>query len=325
MTWTAIVNTGAGGSSSGTFPVYCSDGNMWWISINGSDGSVTVSSVKTSGVVNNTHISGGANSWSNVTNLATDGTYVYSHFKNNYPRISFYSVAISGYAVGSNGPYSVQFSQVGAVKTGSTVTTTGGNYAFTAPTAYEWNIPGLTPDTAIQYSGSAELGFNIYNGTYVFSNEVGTSTLFRILPSSLASTTYTLPTTTPSVPAQIGYDGSNLYIPASGGGIIVWNIAGASGSTYGSTVCTHCYYSTNFSLVLCSDSSGNTYTMPAGGGVLTNIGNLSTLSGTSQILSGFGDGASGYVWATGYVSYGSQWAFYYTAAAPATTQIVMIT
>ena len=245
-------------------------------------------------------------------NLISDGTNIYGQYVSNYPRTWWYEWTIPGLVYSTPGPVGSIFRLGGYVSLGGSSAIVVGRDNANHPAVQSLTLPS----TSVNYNNfpgyTGTLGYPVYDGTSVWVVLTGTANLFQIDPSTLSATVHTMPTTLSS-PYQIATDGTYVYISADSGGIIVWDIGGASGSVVGSTVTEHCWYSANFGLVFTADtaSGNNIYTMPTGGGSLTNIGNADTITGgTAMTVEGFCDGPTNDLWAS--VSGSAEWNIVYT-------------
>ena len=329
MVWTAfdLISAPQNNTIGWGPPILASDGNIWFMSgLSSGNGVVTLAN--TSGWVTNVNIYNNPAEPTNATGqLVTDGTYVYTNVHTLYPRVWACKAAISGHAVTINFLSGGGSQYEGLVLAGTSFVAVGGNgtgggyYKVTLSTlnlASSGSLTGLTQNA----------GYSVTDGTNLWAVTPGASTLVKLNLSTLVTTTYTLPTAAfgasnnTAQMGQLGYDGSNIYICAASGGIIVWNIAGASGTVYGSTALRSCYYSSNQSTVVAGDNTtGVVYTMPAGGGTITSIGNLATILSRPNVnIKGFCDGGAGVVWVMGNDGTNSVVAYYY----PTTMQFVML-
>lgn len=233
-----------------------------------------------------------------LTNLATDGANIYVAYRDIYPRDWFSSWAIGGgYPFTANLIGSVYDNHGLVVDTVTgTAVVTGGTNSHVTPAAANYFLPA-TALTYATFAGTGELGYAIRAGANVYSVLVGTTDLLELDPTTLALVaTHTLPAAGSGF--QIGWDGTYLYIAAAATGTIVWDVGAGTGVLVGATALENHFYSTNLGLVVTHDGSGNIYSMPAGGGSLTTIGNADTITGTiGQNLSGFCDGFSSDLWA----------------------------
>ena len=331
MTWTGF-NAGRNSVSSPQGPpLLCSDGNVYESYMTGAS-SIPLSYFNTSGFVSSTGMTLPSSQTLNESSaLCTDGTYIYCRTRTLYPQNWVQQLSVSGH-VSTYGSYgSGSDGYIDSIVIGGTMYSFGGSSGGSIAVIQTDTVPTPTAGTRYTFTGSTFSGF-AYDGTNFWCVMGGTTTLLKINKSTFAGTTYTLPvaaagysTSQAIYGVQIGYDGTHLYIPALSGGVIVWNISGGTGTNYNSgTTFTQAFYSTNQSVVFLTDGA-NTWTMPAGGGSLTSIGNLSTILGYTAVSKGFCDGLAGVVWTAGIVQTTHAMAAYYTPAAPATTQIVMIT
>jgi hypothetical protein len=250
------------------------------------------------------------------TNLVTDGTNVYGACSVTSAG-RFWSIwSISGLTMTTS-------SLPNGFNAGVALTTSGhavlaASQGSSGPPETEGvTLPG-TVASPVQYTSYTHefSGNPIYDGTYIWVPLNGTTTLLQITAAS--PSTY-VPHTMPgsaagTVGIQNGFDGRYLYIPYSGtagAGICVWDTTTNTGATYAtvaSVTMKCCYFSANTTLVYLADDAGNIYTMAAGGGTPTLIGNVVTL-GAAPLSNCFGfcDGPAGNdVWATS-VSYNFKW------------------
>jgi hypothetical protein len=264
-------------------------------------GEIYVGTMTTTGTVGgaSTTLADGPQS---MSNLMTDGTNVYVAYRDIYPRswLSYWDIATVTFNANQHN-YLQNFE--GLVLTpGDTAVATGGDHGG-SPEANYYALPNTDTNQVDFAPTSGIFGFAVFDGTYVWSPILNSDQLAALDPSTLAIAYYTMPDSVSSNTTQIGFDGTNLYISMEHGGILVWDVSTASGSVSGSTITTHCWYSTNLNLVFVSDEAGggsNIYVMTPGGGSLTNIGNATTITGTtgSAEVNGFCDGpGTNDVWA----------------------------
>lgn len=262
------------------------------------DGSISFLQMNPStGGVGDTFTTVGAAPNTAAANLITDGINVYWAFNTIAPSGNLAWWPLSSPAFNNAGIISDKPDSLVSTggSTGVILSESGSN-----PSASYFNA---LPATSGAYNsfGSYSNHFTqgAFDGSSVWSPLNGSTTLLELNPSAVTVSASTMPAATAGN-NQIGYDGSYLYIAANGGGVIVWDIGGGSGSVVGSTSFNHCYYSVNLGLVILADTSGNIYTMSSGGGSPTLIGNAVTITGTSgsAFIFGFCDGPSGDLWAT---------------------------
>lgn len=325
MTWTAYQFTGGAAESP---PLLGPDGNIWasaqqtgtleWINVCTTGGSVTSASVAAS-----TETPGG------TTNPVSDGTSVYVCWGTGYPRTRVTKWTPGTLASTTSSPSGglIAIASALAINPSFLFVTGEGNPHSLEIT--QWNYPTVAQYNRANFSPTfASLGGMAVLGATIWSPQAASTSIWAINASTLAGSSFTMPGTANSTCQQIAYDGTYIYIGTSGGGVVVWNPATNSGTLVGSTVITVCYYSANLNLIVLSDAVGNIYTMPLGGGTLTNIGNLGTIvgGGTSPLCYGFCDGPSGTLWATGIATSGSilSYFFKYTSAPVVTAQLVML-
>jgi hypothetical protein len=183
----------------------------------------------------------------------------------------------------------------------------GGNYQ--PPQAASFSLPSLSGGSNNTYGSEGGI-FNqgIFDGTNVWttfndSDGVGIGWMYVIDPTTLdLIATYELDGDSVSN-NQMGFDGRYIYVAYGRGGlgICVFDTVDLTFSTIGSgTQYYNCYYSSHLSKVVVSDTDTNVFTMPVGGGALTNIGNLQSITGDSELdISGFCDGeATDTLWAS---------------------------
>jgi hypothetical protein len=236
-----------------------------------------------------------------ATNLVTDGTNVYFQYRDIYPRVYVCYCDISTMAVTTEG--GGQFAPVGMVMVGAgSAIVTGAGYGLSLPEVTSFPSLPSTSGSAQNTFGSTDgdLGLAVFDGTNVWSafNDGTNGWIYAIDPSTLAGTIYELPVQT-SLGAQNGFDGRYVYIAATngdGGGIVIWDTVDLTGTVVNTgTAYGNCWYSANQSKVFINDGDGNIYTMPPGGGSLTNVGNASTILGVGSGagVNGFCDGPDG--------------------------------
>lgn len=152
-----------------------------------------------------------------------------------------------------------------------------------------------------------EFGYPVFDGTSVwapFESSADSPYLLQIDPvAQSVLNTYTLPYV---ATGQTGFDGRYIYVPTASG-VTVFDTTGATVvGTFGSGAVSACWYSANLGCVVTCDESPsgvdntfNIYTMPTGGGSLTNIGDTWTITGEdNQSVVGFCDGPTGDLWAS---------------------------
>jgi hypothetical protein len=229
----------------------------------------------------------------------TDGVNIYATYRDLYPRDWLSYWTISGLALTSN-QIGLLWWCNGFARVGGTAVVTGGDHSPAIPSASNFNLPS-TPNNYNNYpSYSGQLGFAIYDGTWIWAVNLGSANIFRLHPSTLAETVYTLPASVGSGSEQLGFDGTYLYI-STGSDIIVWDVATATGTLVGASLTAPgpCYYSANLGLIVVADNDAtagaNIYTMPLGGGSLTLIGNATSITTNLNPVSaiGFCDGPAG--------------------------------
>lgn len=296
MTWSAysIANNGGGFSP----PILGPDGDMWTASqATSSYANGTIIRVTPSGSVAVGNMPLGFDSGYGQSPVITDGTDMYVTMTDTYPRNWAYqwstsltqiaTVQMSYDAIGGLVYVGAMYGStyVGAIATGATF---GG-----ALLAQIMNVGTLSAGISSS-SGSGFLGFSVYDGAWVWAAS-GTS-IYQIYPPTLTMTSWTLPGTYTGGQAQIGRNGSLIYIPCTTG-VVVWDTSTATGTLHSSAQMWNCFYSANLGKVIVSDNAGNVYTMPASGGSLTLLVNLMSVTGTTSLLqSWFGDGLAGSLW-----------------------------
>jgi hypothetical protein len=235
-----------------------------------------------------------------VSNLITDGINIYVAYRDIYPRDWFSYWDLATYTFNANLIGSVYYNNGLVLTASNKAVVIGGDHYGSTPSMANYTLPA-TPISYNNFAYSAPFGHGVLVGGSVWTVLVGTTTLAELDPVGLnIIATYTLPAAAAGY--QIGYDGAYLYIAAAGTGIIVWDIGSSSGAVFGSGTYENAYYSANQSQVFTHDSSDNIYTMPAGGGSLTNVGNTLAITGVAgQNVNGFCDGPAGNdLWANCY-------------------------
>ncbi len=318
MTWSAygLNNYGLGFAP----PILGPDGNMWTTTQNGASigGGGALFQITPAGVVSSASIPTGSNNGSGFSPVITDGTYIYVQQAINYPRnyIHQFSTALAQINV----VQSAYNANGGLVRIGSSAISVGLTYGGSLLIA----ALTLSPLAAGSSStlGAGAFGFCVYDGTSVWA--VSGTSIYSINPSTLATSSWTIPDTYTGGQAQIGLNGNLIYIPTATG-VVVWNTSTATGTLYASSQTYDCYYSANLGKVIVSDNAANVYTMPASGGSLTLMVNLMNVTGTVSLLqSWFGDGPAGSLWAANASQNGSGEPSFIFKYLPGGNSIVMV-
>lgn len=237
------------------------------------------------------------------TPVIADANNIYVAYRDIFPRdwITYWSR--SGYAETDNLNGTI-FNPIGFVRTaGAGAVVTGSDRSPNYPSAANYTLPNtaITYQNYPAYTGS--LGYAVFDGTWVWAALIGSAIIFKIDPTTLAETVYTLPAATNG--SQAAFDGRYIYLNTNTD-IVIWDTVGLSGVLAGVSLTAGgaCYYSANLNEIFVADNGsagGNVYTMPVGGGALTLIGNAGTVTAdvnTMEVL-GFCDGPRGNdVWAS---------------------------
>jgi hypothetical protein len=261
-----------------------------------------------------------------LTNPISDGSNVYVAYRDEYPRNWLSYWTISGLVFNANQHAQANpFNGLTLCDDGIAMALGSGiaGFSSSAPGVNTYTLPNSDLSGGADDSFSSPFSFGIFDGTYVWSVVLSTDTLYRITPNPIGGATFTMPDTV-SNNDQIAFDGTYVYLSLDGGGIYVFDVTTHTGTTHGSTVTTHCWYSANLGKIVVADSSANIYTMPLGGGALTLIGNADTiLSDSGSGVQGFCDGPGDHdLWAT-FANGTDRWNAVYTPDV-ASNKIVMV-